>query len=151
MARDGTASGEIRRSNRFPNCPYFTNWKNIEDSIAWNVEVPADGTFEVELHYACGKGGVGSTLELSMQSGKPGSAPEKSIQAKITAPHDPPLRGADEDRVKRTESYVKDLKPLKLGKMKLSKGAGRLALRALEKPGPELIEVRLLFFTRVSN
>jgi arylsulfatase A-like enzyme len=150
-ARDGTASGEIRRSNRFPNCSYFTNWKNIEDSIAWNVEVPADGTFEVELHYACGKGGVGSTLELSMQSGKPGSAPEKSIQAKITAPHDPPLRGADEDRVKRTESYVKDFKPLKLGRMKLSKGAGRLTLRALEKPGPELIEVRLLFFTRVSD
>ena len=69
----------------------------------------------------------------------------------MTEPHDPPLRGADEDCVKRTESYVKDFKPLKLGRMKLSKGAGKLTLRALEKPGPELIEVRLLFFTRVSD
>ena len=150
-ARDGTASGEIRRSNRFPNCSYFTNWKNIEDSIAWNIEVPVGGTFEVELHYACGKDAVGSTIELSMQSGASKAGPGRSVRAKVNQPHDPPLRGADEDCVKRTESYVKDFKPLKLGRLKLSKGAGRLTLRALEKPGPELIEVRLLFFTRVSD
>ena len=150
-ARDGTASGEIRRSNRFPNCSYFTNWKNVEDSISWNVEIPSGGTFEVELHYACGKDAVGSTIELGMRSGKAGAAPGGSLRKKVTEPHDPPLRGADEDCVKRTESYVKDFKSLKLGRMKLSKGAGRLTLRALEKPGSEVMEVRLLFFTRVGD
>jgi arylsulfatase A-like enzyme len=150
-ARDAIASGAIRRSNRFPNCSFFTNWKSIEDSITWNVEVPADGIFEVELYYACGKEDVGSIIELSMQSGASGAIPGSSVRAKVNQPHDPPLRGAGEDCVKRTESYVKDFRPLKLGRMKLSRGAGKLTLRALEKPGSQVMEVRLLFFTRVND
>jgi len=150
-ARDALASGAIRRSNRFPNCSFFTNWKSIEDSITWNVEVPADGIFEVELYYACGKEDVGSIIELSMQSGASGAIPGSSVRAKVNQPHDPPLRGAGEDCVKRTESYVKDFRPLKLGRMKLSRGAGKLTLRALEKPGSQVMEVRLLFFTRVND
>ena len=150
-ARDAIASGAIRRSNRFPNCSFFTNWKSIEDSITWNVEVPADGIFEVELYYACGKEDVGSIIELSMQSGASGAIPGSSVRAKVNQPHDPPLRGASEDCVKRTESYVKDFRPLKLGRMKLSRGAGKLTLRALEKPGSQVMEVRLLFFTRVND
>ncbi len=150
-ARDALSSGAIRRSNRFPNCSFFTNWKNIEDSITWNVEVPADGIFEVELYYACGKEDVGSIIELSMQSGASGAIPGSSVRAKVNQPHDPPLRGAGEDCVKRTESYVKDFRPLKLGRMKLSRGAGKLTLRALEKPGSQVMEVRLLFFTRVND
>jgi len=150
-ARDALASGAIRRSNRFPNCSFFTNWKSIEDSITWKVEVPADGIFEVELYYACGKEDVGSIIELSMQSGASGAIPGSSVRAKVNQPHDPPLRGAGEDCVKRTESYVKDFRPLKLGRMKLSRGAGKLTLRALEKPGSQVMEVRLLFFTRVND
>ncbi len=150
-ARDAIASGAIRRSNRFPNCSFFTNWKSIEDSITWNVEVPADGIFEVELYYACGKEDAGSIIELSMQSGASGAIPGSSVRAKVNQPHDPPLRGASEDCVKRTESYVKDFRPLKLGRMKLSRGAGKLTLRALEKPGSQVMEVRLLFFTRVND
>jgi len=150
-ARDALASGAIRRSNRFPNCSFFTNWKCIEDSITWKVEVPADGIFEVELYYACGKEDVGSIIELSMQSGASGAIPGSSVRAKVNQPHDPPLRGAGEDCVKRTESYVKDFRPLKLGRMKLSRGAGKLTLRALEKPGSQVMEVRLLFFTRVND
>ena len=53
--------------------------------------------------------------------------------------------------MKRTESYVKDFKPLKLGKMKLPRGSGKLVLKALEKPGSQVMDVRLLFFTRVSE
>ncbi len=150
-ARDASASGAIRRSNRFPNCSFFTNWKNIEDSIAWDVEVPAEGVFKVELYYACGKDDVGSTIELSMQSGPSGTTPGSSVRAKVSQPHDPPLRGAEEDCVKRTESYVKDFRPLELGRMKLARGTGKLTLRAIEKPGSQVMEVRLLFFTRVSD
>ena len=150
-ARDASASGAIRRSNRFPNCSFFTNWKNIEDSISWDVEVPADGVFKVELYYACGKDDVGSTIELSMQSGPSGTTPGSSVRAKVIQPHDPPLRGAEEDCVKRTESYVKDFRPLELGRMKLARGTGKLTLRAIEKPGLQVMEVRLLFFTRVSD
>jgi hypothetical protein len=32
-ARDAKASGKIKRSNRFPNDSYFTNWTTTEGSI----------------------------------------------------------------------------------------------------------------------
>ena len=115
------------------------------------MEVPADGTYEVELYYACGKNDIGAIIELSLQIGKPRSGGAAAVQAKVSEPNDPPLRGAGEDCVQRTESYVKDFKPLQLGRMKLHKGIGKLTLRALEKPGSEVMEVRLLFFTRVSE
>ncbi|CAN0508622.1 unnamed protein product, partial [Scytosiphon promiscuus] len=50
-ARDGVAHGNIIRSNRHPNDTFFTNWKSTKDSISWDVEVLADGEFEVELYY----------------------------------------------------------------------------------------------------
>ena len=150
-SRDGVASGNIRRSNRFPNCSYFTNWTSLEDSIAWNVEIAAGGTFQVELYYTCPEKDAGSTIELRLESGNAAGKVLAAVQGKVTEAHDPPLRGAAEDRVKRTESYVKDFRALKLGKMNLPGGSGKLVLKALEKPGAQVMDVRLLFFTRVSE
>ena len=65
--------------------------------------------------------------------------------------HDPPVIGARQDRTPRQESYVKDFKPLKLGQMTLAEGTGKLVLRALEKPESQVMEVRLIMFTRVSD
>ena len=150
-ARDGLSRGNIKRSNRFPNCSYFTNWTSLDDSIEWKVEVPASGTYEVEIYYTCSEKDAGSTIELSFETTgqeTPGSA---RVRSRVIPAHDPPLRGAAEDCVKRTESYVKDFRPLKLGKLKLPAGNGKLVLKALEKPGEEVMEVRLLFFTRTGK
>ena len=150
-ARDGLSRGNIKRSNRFPNCSYFTNWTSLDDSIEWKVEVPASGTYEVEIYYTCSEKNAGSTIELSFETTgqeTPGSA---RVRSRVIPAHDPPLRGAAEDCVKRTESYVKDFRPLKLGKLKLPAGSGKLVLKALEKPGEEVMEVRLLFFTRTGK
>ncbi len=41
------------------------------------------------------------------------------LQAKVSEANDPPLRGAENDRVPRQgESYVKDFKPLRLGHLR---------------------------------
>ena len=107
----------------------------------WPIEVPADGEFEVEVHYACPASDVGSTIELSFQGG--------TVRGKVAEAHDPPLRGDENDRVKRQESYVKDFKAMKLGAIELQKGKGVLTLRATEMPGNEVMEFRLLMLTRV--
>lgn len=140
-ARDGKAHGNIKRSNRFPNCSFFSNWTSPDDKITWNVEVPADGTFDVELYYTCPASDVGSTIELSFNDSK--------IQTKITEAHDPPLVGAAEDRSVRTESYVKDFKPLHMGRLHLKSGSGELTLAATEIPKSQVMDFRLLMFTRV--
>ncbi len=140
-ARDGKAHGHIKRSNRFPNCSFFTNWKSVDDKITWDAEVGVSGDYEVELHYACPAADVGSTIELSFG--------ESRLRGQISVAHDPPLRGGENDRVERMESYVKDFKSMKLGTIKLEKGKGELSLRAIDIPGAQAMEFRLLMFTRV--
>ena len=140
-ARDGIAHGSIKRSNRFPNCSYFSNWTKLSDKITWQAEVPADGTFDVQLYYACPAADVGATVELAFN--------DALITAKVAVPNDPPLVGAQQDRSPRTESYVKDFKPMSLGRLKLKKGAGELTLRATDIPHSQVMEFRLLMLTRV--
>ncbi|TLP77236.1 arylsulfatase [Maribacter sp. ACAM166] len=140
-ARDGTANGNIKRSNQWPNDSFFTNWKSVTDSITWNVEVLEDGHFQVELYYTCPEIDLGSSIELSYENSK--------IAKKITEPFDPQLTGMENDRVPRMESYVKDFKPLELGVIILKKGTGTLTLKALEIPGSQVGDFRLLQFKRL--
>ena len=42
---------------------------------------------------------------------------------------------------------MKDFKPLRLGTIELAKGKGPLTLKALEKPGEEVVEVRSIWLT----
>jgi arylsulfatase A-like enzyme len=140
-ARDGTPHGEIKRSNRFPNDTFFTNWISEKDSITWDIDVVADGTFEVELFYTCPPASVGSILELSMDKSK--------IATKIKESNDAALTGMENDRVPRMESYVKEFVSMKLGKMVLKKGKGILTLKALEMNGKSVADVRLLLFRRI--
>ena len=74
-----------------------------------------------------------------------------TISGSVTEAHDPPLIGAKHDRVKRIESYVKDFKPLKLGRIKLEKGKGTLTLKATHIPGTQVMDFRMLMLTRVGQ
>jgi len=140
-ARDGIPFGNIKRSNRFPNCSFFSNWININDKITWDVEVLADGDFEVTLYYTCPKEDVGSTFELCFGSGK--------LTGKIIEAHNPPSRGMENDRLERMESYVKDFKPLTVGVFHMDKGKGKLTLKALDIPGSQVMDFRLLMFRKI--
>ena len=94
------------------------------------------GEYEVELHYTCPERDIGSTIELSFG--------DQKVTAQVTIAHDPPLVGAAQDRFVRNESLVKDFRIFKMGKINLPKGKGRLSLRALEIPGLQVMDVRLL-------
>ena len=142
-ARDGTAHGNIQRSNRHPNCTFFTNWTSVDDKITWDAEVGEAGDYEVEVYYACPAADVGSTIELTFN--------DSQLRNRITEAHDPPLRGGEHDRVERQESYVKDFKPMSLGTIHLEQGKGTLTLQATEMPGKQVMEFRLLMLTRVTD
>ena len=141
-ARDGRAFGNIKRSNKFPNCSFFTNWTSITDSISWEAEVLESGEFEVALYYTCPAEDAGSVFELSFGKSK--------LSGKITEAHDPPLRGMEHDRVHRGESYVKDFSRMPVGTIHLDKGKGVLCLKALEIPGSQVMDFRLLMLKRLN-
>jgi arylsulfatase A-like enzyme len=140
-ARDATAHGGLKRSNRFPNCSYFTNWTKLEDQLTWQVEVGAAGRYAVQLHYAVPKGSEGAKLELSLNGSR--------LRHTIVQPHEVPARGMENDRAPRKSSYVKDFKAVDMGVMELKKGKGELSLRALKIPGQEALEFRLLMLRRL--
>jgi len=140
-ARDGVAHGNIKRSNKYPNDSFFTNWISTEDRITWDCNVGQSGTYRVELFYTCPEGDAGSVVELSFNGNR--------LAGKIQEAYDPPLIGAEQDRFEREESCTKDFKRMTLGLVDLEKGAGTLTLRALEMPGSEVMDFRMLYLTRL--
>ncbi|NNM29010.1 MAG: N-acetylgalactosamine 6-sulfate sulfatase, partial [Akkermansiaceae bacterium] len=141
-ARDGVAHGSVQRSGRAPNCSYFLNWSKPGDKITWDVEVAEAGDYEVVIFHACPPADVGATFEVSHNDAR--------MTAKVTGAHDPPAYGMEKDRTpnRGSESYVKDFKPMSFGTITLKKGRGPLTLRAVEVPGKQVMEVRLLFLNR---
>ena len=72
-----------------------------------------------------------------------------ALQHRITEAHNPPLRNVDKYRYPNAESFVKDFKPLNMGKIHLEKGKGRLSLNALNIKGNTLMDFRLIMLKRV--
>jgi hypothetical protein len=107
------------------------------------VEVETGGTYDVVLYYACPASDVGASFELAWN--------ESRISGQVTAAHDPPLIGPEDDRVKRIEGFVKDFKTLSVGKIELGQGRGKLTLRALDIPGKQVMELRYVVLTLAST
>ena len=141
-ARDGKTTGQIQRSGRAPNCSYFKNWTRKGDKIFWDVEVTQTADYDVFVYYTCPQVDLGASFELSLNQAR--------LQGRVTQANDPPLRGAADDRTPNRggESYVKTFKPMHVGTVGLTKGRGELALRAIDIPGKQVMEVRLLNFVR---
>lgn len=139
-ARDGVPQGGIRRSASAPNCSFFENWTRTDDRITWDIEVATAGRYSVVMEYTCPESEVGSRIELTFQSSR--------LEGRVTEAHDPPLKGAEHDRVPRQgESYVKDFRPLRLGSIELPRGRGLLTLRALSIPNKTVMDLRTLWLT----
>jgi hypothetical protein len=143
-ARDGTTSGKIKRSANAPNCSYFVNWTSKEDRINWDIEVNKQGTYAVEILYACPLKDAGATIEISFNDSK--------LITKVVQGWDPPLI-TDQDVTPRpaAESIMKDFKLFEAGKIKLLKGKGDLVLKALEIPGKEVMQVRAVNLNLISE
>ncbi|TWU48012.1 arylsulfatase [Rubripirellula reticaptiva] len=140
-ARDAIGHGGVVHSNKFPNCTFMKNWVGTDSSITWDVDILGEGDHEVTMYYACKNDDVGSVIELSLG--------DEKLQATISEANEVPLRGMENDRDLRPESYVKDWKPMTLGTFHLKPGRGTLTLKAIEAAGGEVAEMRLLMFRKL--
>ena len=141
-ARDAIATGAIERSGKAPNCSFYMNWVNEEDTIYWDAHVQKTGNYQAQVYYTCAKEDLGTVLELRWGN--------TAITQEVTVENDPPWVGAESDRsLRKGESYVKDFIPMDLGVIHLNKGKNRLTLSALEIPGTQSIEMRLVMLNRV--
>ncbi|MBP7141866.1 MAG: arylsulfatase [Opitutaceae bacterium] len=138
-AGEGLPNGEVHRSNRFPNCAYFTNWTHVGDAMKWELDVLAAGTYEVAIEYTCAEP-AGSTVEVS--------AGGAHLKAQIAPAWNPPLQES-EDRVPRQESYLKEFRTLVLGTLPLERGRTTLALKATRIVGVQAADVFGLVLHRI--
>ena len=142
-ARDAIATGDIKRSGNAPNCSFYMNWVNTEDTIYWDADVQVEGDYRAEVYYTCAEEDLGTVLELSCGN--------SAITREVSVANDPPWLGANFDRsLRRGESYVKDYKPMDLGVIHLAKGRNKLTLSALKISGNQAIEMRLIMLNRVN-
>ncbi|WP_163326174.1 arylsulfatase [Draconibacterium mangrovi] len=139
-ARDAIASGNIKRSNRWPNSSYLLNWTSTEDKITFNAEVLNSGNYEVELFYTCPEEQIGSTIKLSFN--------EAVLEFKIDEAFNSPLLD-NMDIYPRAEGYVKQFKRKKVGNIYLEKGKGLLTMQASFIPGNEVMDFRLLLLRKI--
>jgi hypothetical protein len=164
-ARDGVEHGTIQRSAKPPNNSFFTHWTSPKDSITWDVEVARDGQYEAIVYYTCALGDQGACVKLSMERGASSSSPSSSSPSSsspsLSSPSlsrtagveveevfDPPLYDKSKERVENSHYFVKDFKPLSLGKLDLKKGRGVLRLSADEIQGEQVIDVHSIELIR---
>lgn len=139
-ARDGLASGGIKRSGAAPNCSYFIHWTSLEGKMTWIADVHTAGKYRVSIDYTCPLEDAGSTIELSFRGA--------ALTGKVEPGWDPPIK-SDQDTVPRNpaESQMKDFKTLELGEIQLPAGEGDLTLSAVNMPGKSVMEVRRVTLT----
>lgn len=144
-ARDGKPHGGIQRSNKAPNDSYFTHWTQTADRITWDVDVWQAAEYEVVVTYTCTTADIGSRIELTAGDGS-------KVSGVITEAFDPPLHGKEHDRSDRgSESFVKDFRPLSLGRLALPQGATTLTLKAPEISGAQVADVKELILRRAGE
>ena len=142
-ARDAKTEGGIIRSNRWPNCSFYTNWKNEQDKIYWNGEVLASGEYQPVIYYTCSEENIGVTINLLDKN-------KILTNTKVKTAFNSTLRGMEYDRIKRGESYVKDWNQLILNPIYLSEGSIELTLMASNIQGNQAIDFRLMTLERVN-
>ena len=102
--------------------------------MTWDIEVNTTAEYEVEILYTCRLADAGSTIRLEFNGA--------TVSGKVAPAWDPPLY-TNQDTVPRVaESQMKEFRPLKLGRIKLTKRRGLLTLRAVEMPGHSVMDVR---------
>ncbi len=143
-ARDGVEHGTIRRSAKPPNNSFFTHWTSLDDAITWEIDVVTAGQYEVILYYTCAAGNEGTIIRLTMED-----APiPTTTTGTVVDIYDPPLYDKSKERVQDSHYFVKDFKPVSLGRLSLPVAKGRLRLTADTMPGTQVVDVHSIELVR---
>ena len=119
-ARDSYFSGGIKRSNRYPNDSFLTNW-NKSDSIYWPIQVMNDGLYSLRIFINADNESLNSELIVSTNN--------SNVEGKVNKVFISDLRGMENDRVPRIESYLKDFDAIDLKPIYLTKQSKYLSIK----------------------
>ena len=119
-ARDSYFSGGIKRSNRYPNDSFLTNWSK-SDSIYWPIQVLNDGLYSLRIFINANSESINSELIVSTNN--------SNADGRVNKVFISDLRGMENDRVPRIESYLKDFDAIDLNPIYLTKQSKYLSIK----------------------
>lgn len=117
---------------------YLVNWSSTKDLISWDLEVAQEDEYEIAIEYVCKAEQVGSNIEVLIG--------EQSLTKRIDEAYYPDFYSSP-DYVKRGEVYERDWKTLKLGRVRLAKGAVSLKISAQSIAATEVMELKSVFIS----
>jgi hypothetical protein len=111
--------GTIRRMEADGGQTVIGDWTDQTDSVTWDVVLPTDGTYSVEIRYACPEESSGSHYGVGIQ-------------------------GADElqGQVWNTGGWASPSPWLPLGRLRVPAGRSTLIVRAVEKASDAVMSLR---------
>ncbi|MBD3385426.1 sulfatase-like hydrolase/transferase [candidate division KSB1 bacterium] len=118
---------------------WVTNWTDIRAYPWWPVDIMEDGFYEISLKYTCPATDIGSRIRIEIG--------QSILEGRITRAYDPPVKPSP-DRIPRKEVYEKSWAHLNLGALFLKKGQKHLIVRALSRPGNQVMELKSVIVQR---
>jgi arylsulfatase A len=118
---------------------WVTNWTDNRAYPWWPVDIVEDGFYEISLKYTCPATDIGSRIRIEIG--------QSILEGRITKAYDPPVKPSP-DRVPRKEVYEKSWAYLNLGALFLKRGQKRLIVRALSRPGNQVMELKSVIVQR---
>jgi arylsulfatase A-like enzyme len=118
---------------------WLTGWTSTADRIWWEVDVVQAGQYEVIAMYTCSAADLGSRLQVEAGGSVAVGSVEKAYDPQ------PVLRPTRHPKKRHTQTFV----PLKLGQIRLETGRVRVNLKALDKPGDRVCDLKSLWLRRV--
>ncbi len=116
-AASGTAHGKKLRYEPETYKNVIGYWTEVDDWVDWELTVPKDGTYEIEVHCGCGSNNGGSVARLDVGS--------QSLQWTV-----------------RDTGHFQNIIIENIGTMKLAAGTYRLAVRPQSKKGAAVMDIR---------
>ncbi len=122
LAADADVHGRSARYEAGSGHDNIGYWTDPADWVSWEVEVPADGAYQVDVTTGCDRGSGGARYEVACDAGR--------------------VTGV----VKETGSWV-TFRSERLGRLDLRRGRRTVAVKVLAKPGAAVMNLRSLLLT----
>jgi len=129
----------FRGPMRFHSGPGFANdwltgWTYATDKLWFDLDVVRAGVCAIEIAYACVPEDAGAKIRVS--------AGEQSLEATVPAASIKPIPLAHRDKEGHDKYQSRDWATLRLGTLNLPRGAQRLTIEALSKPGAQVMDFK---------
>ena len=119
LASAASPHGKNLRYEPEPHKNVIGYWTEVDDWVDWELNIPADGYYEIEVQCGCGVKGGGSVAQLEIA--------DQSLSWTV-----------------RDTGHFQNMVYENLGKLKLKSGTYRLAVRPKSKAGVAIMDIRTI-------